>query len=195
MPGRKVNEGNYTGLKQNKFRHSRFEQERENQKRDLGEVSEKSLNTLGGVTAENRGWRGERPRNHRFNQDTPFENGRLTNWGNRDGWDPYFRKGSRHGGALRRPEFQPNHYGKGPIGYRRSDELIFEDACEILTLCDDVDASNFEVDVREGVIYLRGMVPNRFMKRRAEEEVENISGGIDVQNQLNISKEDQDGIQ
>lgn len=194
MPGRKVTDGKYTGLKQDKFKNSKFETST-NKEIEFGGAREKSTNTLGGITAENRGWRGERPRNHRFNQDTPFENGRLTNWGNREDWEPYFHERSRRGGAWRGPDFQPDHYGKGPIGYRRSDEIIFEDACEILTLCKDVDASNLEVDVRDGIIYLRGSVPNRFMKRKAEEEIEGISGVIDVQNQLIIAEGEENAIQ
>jgi hypothetical protein len=194
MPGRKVTDGKFTGLKQDKFRHSEFEKSENDQELDFGGISHKSINTLGGVGAENRGWRGDRPRNHRFNQDTPFENGRVTNWGNRKGWEPYFYERTRHGGAWRGPDIQPNHYGKGPVGYRRSDEMIFEDACEMLTLCNDVDATNMEVDVRNGIIYLRGFVPNRYMKRRAEEEIEDISGVLDVQNQLSL-KGEEDGIQ
>ena len=53
---RRVNDGDTTGIKQDKFRNSRFEYE-ENTEPSwyYGGVSRKSPNTLGGLSAENRG--------------------------------------------------------------------------------------------------------------------------------------------
>ncbi len=152
-------------------------------------ASRASLNTLGNVGAENRGRRGDQLRNHRFNDDTPFENGRLTNWGNRKGWDEIFRRKTfrpgRQGGAVLGPD-ETDHSGRGPKGYQRRDENIYEDVCQTLKLSPDVDASNLEVEVKDGNVFLRGTVPTRAIKRMAELEIENISGVKDVQNLLTI---------
>ena len=78
----------------------------------------------------------------------------------------------------------PDYRGLGPKNYRRSDERIREDACELLTIADDVDATDVEVNVNEGVVSLSGTVPDRWMKRRAERVVERVRGVRDVENNL-----------
>ena len=74
--------------------------------------------------------------------------------------------------------------GKGPKGWKRSDERIKEDASEALFKSYAVDATDIEVDVQDGVVYLRGSVHARGDKREAEDCVEHIPGVVDVQNQL-----------
>jgi hypothetical protein len=76
--------------------------------------------------------------------------------------------------------------GRGPKGYSRSDERIREDACEVLTQHPEIDASNLEVSVQAGEITLTGTVPDRSMKRMAEEAVEYLSGVRDVVNQIRV---------
>ena len=49
---------------------------------------------------------------------------------------------------------RPSFRGRGPKNYQRSDERIREDVCERLTYDERVDASDVEVDVREGVVRL-----------------------------------------
>jgi hypothetical protein len=79
------------------------------------------------------------------------------------------------------------HTGKGPRGYQRSDERIREDAHEALTQDGSVDASDIEVQVRDGEITLSGNVSSRQAKRAAEDCVERVSGVKDVKNQLQVS--------
>lgn len=79
--------------------------------------------------------------------------------------------------------------GRGPKGYRRSDERIREDACELLTEDDRIDASNVEVAVSESEVTLTGTVNSRDEKRRAEDLAERISGVRDVHNHLRIVNE------
>jgi hypothetical protein len=79
-----------------------------------------------------------------------------------------------------------SHAGKGPKGYRRSDERIKEDANEHLTHDHHVDAGEIEVSVENGVITLSGTVEDRQMKRMAEDCVEGINGVIDVKNDLKV---------
>ncbi|WP_408095676.1 BON domain-containing protein [Peredibacter sp. HCB2-198] len=77
-----------------------------------------------------------------------------------------------------------DHYGKGPRGYKRSDERIKEEVSEALYLSRDIDASNIEVFVSDGLVILRGEVESRPIKRLTEEIIENISGVVDVRNEL-----------
>lgn len=189
--GRRMNDGSVTGLKQDRFRNSSFEyQENHNEDYHKG-TDHKTLNTLGGVFNENRG---RRAADERYNQeDNPFENGPVENWGHRKGWDRYYdakydRDGSRnHGGAL--IGHDASHRGKGPRGYSRSDESIYEDVCETLSLSPDVDASSIEVSVKEGTVFLNGSVTDRDSKRMAEREIEGISGVHDVQNLLSFKRD------
>lgn len=81
-------------------------------------------------------------------------------------------------------------YGRGPSGYKRSDERIREDVCDRLTDDPHVDASAIQVTVESGVVTLQGQVPERQMKHRAEDCAEHISGVKDVENRLRVSRSD-----
>jgi hypothetical protein len=77
-----------------------------------------------------------------------------------------------------------NHFGKGPKGYRRSSDRIYEDVCEALTLHPEVDAREIEINLEDGVVTLSGTVEGRRMKRLAEMVSETIPGVEDVVNLL-----------
>jgi hypothetical protein len=79
-----------------------------------------------------------------------------------------------------------SHRGRGPKGYRRSDQRIHEDVCERLTEDRFIDASNIDVVVKEGEVTLSGTVSSRGLKRRAEDLAEMASGVAHVQNNLRI---------
>lgn len=79
-----------------------------------------------------------------------------------------------------------NHYGKGPKGYRRSDEKIYDEVCERLTAHYDVDASDISVQVSDGIVNLDGSVDSRRTKRLSEDIVSEVNGVIDVRNRLSI---------
>jgi len=81
------------------------------------------------------------------------------------------------------------HWGKGPKGYKRSDERIKEDVCERLAQQGHVDASDVEVRVQNGEITLSGTVSDRNDKRRIEELVENLSGVDDIKNEIRVRRE------
>lgn len=76
--------------------------------------------------------------------------------------------------------------GRGPKGYRRSDERIREEICESLMQHPGIDASNFEVTVKDGIATLQGSVPDRWMKRASEWVVDGVSGVRDIRNELTI---------
>jgi osmotically-inducible protein OsmY len=83
----------------------------------------------------------------------------------------------------------PSSYeGLGPKGYKRSDEDIYEDVCSRLTRHGYIDASKIEVEVHEGEVVLKGIVPDRQMKRMAEDALETIAGVFDIHNQLRINR-------
>lgn len=76
--------------------------------------------------------------------------------------------------------------GVGPRGYQRSDERIMDDINDRLTWHGDIDASDIQVDVNDGIVTLTGTVEDRHQKRMAEYVAESVSGVQDVNNQLHI---------
>jgi hypothetical protein len=76
--------------------------------------------------------------------------------------------------------------GRGPRGYRRSDERIREDINDLLTADPHIDASDIEVRVTSGVVALSGIVEDRAAKRYAEDLAEDVLGVDDVNNQLKV---------
>jgi osmotically-inducible protein OsmY len=81
-----------------------------------------------------------------------------------------------------------SYAGRGPRGYRRSEERIREDINDRLTDDRYVDASDVEVTVNNGMVTLTGHVDSRDAKRRAEDIVECVSGVTDVSNQLRVER-------
>lgn len=78
------------------------------------------------------------------------------------------------------------HYGKGPKNWKISDDRIKDQVSEALYRDYHVDASDIDVDVKDGVVTLTGTVKSREEKRSAEESIENLSGVIDVHNRIRI---------
>ncbi len=86
------------------------------------------------------------------------------------------------------------HAGRGPKNYQRSDERIKEDVSERLSSDDEVDASEVELEVKNGIVTLTGTVCSRREKRLAEDCCEDVSGVKDVTNHLRVkNKADEDG--
>lgn len=81
-----------------------------------------------------------------------------------------------------------DYRGVGPDGYRRKDESIREDVCETLLWNPEVDASEIEVIVQEGLVSLKGFVDSRHAKRTAERIIDHIPGILDIHNQLIIKR-------
>jgi hypothetical protein len=121
-------------------------------------------------------------------------------------YDPYYedefgmKHPYEHGGRynrwsddIRSEASRENHFGKGPKGYKRSPERIIDEACEILERDFQIDASDVEVDYKDGTLILKGEVSSRSDKRRAESLVENLAGVEDVHNNLRIKKSHVEG--
>ena len=84
------------------------------------------------------------------------------------------------------------HTGKGPRGYVRSDERIYEEVCERLTEHAQMDARDVSVQVQAGEVTLTGTVPDRPAKRLAEDLSESVYGVRDVHNRLHLQSERDD---
>lgn len=81
-----------------------------------------------------------------------------------------------------------NFRGIGPKNYVIPDEKIRDDVCELLARDSRIDASEIEVDVKEGCVFLRGDVDSRRTKRLAQLVIEDLPGIEDIFNQLKIPK-------
>ncbi|MBO9543699.1 BON domain-containing protein [Caulobacter sp.] len=90
--------------------------------------------------------------------------------------------------ALHRREADGAHRGRGPKGYRRSDERIREDVSDRLTDDSWLNASDIEVSVSDGDVTLTGSVRSREDKKRAEALAESVTGVDNVQNNLRIDR-------
>ncbi|HKW46714.1 MAG TPA: BON domain-containing protein [Gemmatimonadaceae bacterium] len=93
----------------------------------------------------------------------------------RDYPPPWFRH--------QRPRRGP-YVGIGPKGYHRTDERIQEEISDRLMMHPDVDASDIEVHVANGIVTLRGTAEDRHQKRIAEFIAEDVAGVDDVNNEL-----------
>lgn len=81
-----------------------------------------------------------------------------------------------------------NYMGRGPKDYRRSDDRIREEICDIFTDDANLDPSDVVIKVESAEVTLMGSVSSRDQKRRAEEMAERVSGVRDVINQLRVSR-------
>ena len=78
--------------------------------------------------------------------------------------------------------------GRGPRGYRRSDERIHEEVAERLAQHGQIDASDIDVSVDNGEVTLEGTVDSRWVKRLAEDVADSVTGVTDVHNRLRVSE-------
>jgi osmotically-inducible protein OsmY len=90
----------------------------------------------------------------------------------------------------RMDKMEGGYRGRGPKGYRRSDERIREDINDRLSDNDYLDAYDIEVVVSNGEVVLSGVVRDRYSKRIAEDVTEQVSGVTNVENRLRL-KQDQ----
>jgi hypothetical protein len=95
-------------------------------------------------------------------------------------------------GLLQRAgEWIERKIGKAPKGYTRSDERIREDVCDRLMQRWEVDASDVDIQVKDGEVILSGVVQERRAKRMIEDIAEDVLGVKDVTNHIKV-KSDRD---
>lgn len=88
----------------------------------------------------------------------------------------------------RRMDERYSHRGRGPKNYTRSDDRIKEDINDDLTDDYYLDASDIEVEVKNGEVTLTGTVDTRFAKRRAEDIAEDVSGVTHCENRIRVNE-------
>lgn len=148
----------------------------ENWRTQRGSSQEQDYGQFGGGQTGEYGF-GGRGQGSQFGQGSQYGSQQSSRWGQ-----------SNQGGFEQRGQFS----GRGPKGYRRSDERIKEDINERLTQDPEIDAWEIDVQVTGGEVTLTGTVDDRNAKRRAEDIAEGISGVRDVQNQIRVKKGDED---
>ena len=79
------------------------------------------------------------------------------------------------------------HYGKGPKGYVRSDDRIREDLSEKLARHPYIDASDVNIESRNGAVSLTGSVADRNTKHYIEDMCADCQGVRDVDNRLTVA--------
>lgn len=77
--------------------------------------------------------------------------------------------------------------GRGPRGWKISDDKLKERVSEVLLHSHEVDPSSLEVVVEDRVVYLKGSIKSKGMRRVAEDLVGSIPGVIDVFSELKIT--------
>ncbi|WP_293418673.1 BON domain-containing protein [Phenylobacterium sp.] len=96
--------------------------------------------------------------------------------------------GDRDAERRRRYDETRSHRGRGPKGYQRSDERISDEVHHRLTEDAWLDASDIDVEVKDGEVTLTGRVDDRRAKHRAEHCVEDVLGVKHVQNNLRVQE-------
>lgn len=158
---------------------------------------------------DDRGGQGRYPRRtgrHRGGADYPYGPHTPYGYRGRNEYDDRGRGGYGAGGPERREHEhrswveragdrlaeafgnEGEHRGRGPKGYRRSDERIREDINDRLTDDPWLDATAIEVAVKDCEVTLSGTIRGRDDKRRAENLAESVSGVNHVQNNLRVDQ-------
>ncbi len=102
-------------------------------------------------------------------------------------------RGEGYGRSYAMRDFEEDRgpfYGKGPKGYKRSDERIREEVCDLIANQGHIDASDVEVKVENCVVTLSGNVSQRSDKRALEQLVERARGVDEVHNELRLRREE-----
>jgi osmotically-inducible protein OsmY len=139
----------------------------------------------GSITEQEYGNRGG------YGNQNQFEMAGNRNRENEGLLDGQWRGSNQMRDQSRQGQSRGQHAGKGPKGYRRSDERIMEDINEQLMRDGDIDPSEIEVQVQEGEVTLTGTVDTRQAKRLAEDIAEGITGVQEVFNQIRVRREEQ----
>src|SRR5690606_37046802 len=93
-------------------------------------------------------------------------------------------------GRIRLPEAgttSASQRGRGPKGWKRSDQRIADDVCELLYEDEHVDAGGVVVTCSEGLVTLEGEVDGRWEKRHLENLAATARGVVDVRNRLRVA--------
>lgn len=113
----------------------------------------------------------------------------------RQGWD--YDQNRAYGtvyGNQRGPSFErnekrrPDHRGKGPRNYKRTDERIMEDIIDQLTREQSVDLTELEIEVKDGEVFLSGRAHDRYIRHKVEDVTDGIPGVKHIENAIRVSR-------
>ena len=94
---------------------------------------------------------------------------------------------SHHHGSHPKSEQELGEYGSYGRTYRltpRSDEDVWDDVGRALAECEDLDATEIDVMVEHGTVYLDGSVARPYERRLAQNLVVDVPGVKAVENRL-----------
>ena len=80
-----------------------------------------------------------------------------------------------------------SHRGRGPRGYRPSDERLREIICERLTDDPFIDASEISVSVDNGQVTVQGTVQVRQQKYAIEDLIADVPGVAELHNEIRVA--------
>jgi BON domain len=124
------------------------------------------------------------------NPQTDLTRGAYASPGRRHATEGGYAYGLGERPKPQRPHTQEqSHRGRGPRGYQRADQSIYEDICERFTEDEHIDASEIEIQVKEGEVTLTGTLRSRNSKRWAGDLAEQVSGVKDVHNLIRVVDE------
>ncbi len=115
-------------------------------------------------------------RNYNFDRTTKSSIAGQWPWSSDDGYQTFGRTGV------------DSKFGRGPKDYKRSDERISEEIHECFSRHHELDATEIQIEVKNGEVTIRGTVDQRFEKRIAEDLVDEVSGVKHVQNMIRINE-------
>lgn len=136
---------------------------------------------------ENWGGQGERGQHggrDRFSAPWSRSGGPVSSFGGGPSGGAY----SGGGGGYERAASRGAGVGKGPKGYKRSDERIREEVSDMLLGAYELDAEGIEVSVSSGEVTLSGHVASRNDKWEAEQLASAVLGVDEVINQLRVKR-------
>lgn len=82
-----------------------------------------------------------------------------------------------------------NFSGVGPKGFSVSDDTIREEVCHKLWEHDGIDASELEVEVKEGKVIVTGSLPEREMRDLVEDVCDDFVSKEKIQLQINVRRQ------
>ncbi|WP_369060612.1 BON domain-containing protein [Caulobacter sp. 73W] len=149
-----------------------------------------------GYGADEYGYGGGTYANSNRSRGRDWRSGEERSWAERAGdrISAFFGDDEAEARVRARELARGEHRGRGPKGYRRSDDRIREDVNDRLTDDAWLDASNIDVSVSDAEVTLTGTVRDRDGKRRAENLAESISGVTNVQNNLRVNASSDDAL-
>jgi hypothetical protein len=103
--------------------------------------------------------------------------------------DERYREREWESGRGRRGGLLARLFGRGPKGYKRSDERIKEDICEQLWRSESIDSSEVTIAVKEGEVILSGTVPERWMRHEIENIADDSMGVQNIDNNIRIQRQ------